>query len=382
MITPPLTALGDVPVADFMRTSWQRRPRVIRQALADFVSPVTAAQLFALAARDDVESRLVTAFGGKWKLRHGPLAASALPARTRASWSLLVQGVDLYLPAAAQLRERFRFIADARLDDVMVSYASNGGGVGPHVDSYDVFLLQAHGRRRWRISRQRDLTLLPGLPLKILANFRPTQEWVLEPGDLLYLPPGVAHDGVAVGPDCVTCSVGFRAPTYRDLADPWLDALAESAYDLPALRAQLEDAADLPARQPARLPAQMIDRTHAKLAALRPTRTHAEQALLAVLSEPKQVVSFAPPARPLAAAPFARRIAQRGVQLDLCTRLMHTTGLIGINGEVTSLPAVERAAVTRLAHQRALTPAQCSSLPPAVCERLYRWYVDGWVHPG
>ena len=382
MNTSPLTALGDVPIAQFMRQTWQRRPRLIRQALAGFAAPVSPAELFTLAARDDVESRLVTAFGGKWKLRHGPLAASALPARTRARWSLLVQGVDLYLPAAAQLRERFRFIADARLDDVMVSYASDGGGVGPHVDSYDVFLLQAHGRRRWRISRQRDLALVPGLPLKILADFRPTDEWVLEPGDLLYLPPGVAHDGVAVGPDCVTCSVGFRAPTYRDLADPWLDALAETAYDLPALRAQLEDAADRPTRQPARLPAQMIDRTHARLAALRPTRAHAEQALLAVLSEPKQVVSFAPPARPLAPATFARSIARRGVQLDLCTRLLHTTDRLGINGEVTPLPAAERTALTRLAHQRALTPIQCASLQPAVSERLYRWYVDGWLHPG
>lgn len=382
MITEPLKRLGDVPVAQFMRNIWQRRPRLIRRALPDVGSTVSRAQLFALAARDDVESRLLTAFGGRWKLAHGPLAASALPARTRRCWTLLVQGVDLYLPAAAALRERFRFISDARLDDVMISYASDGGGVGPHVDSYDVFLLQAHGRRRWRISRQRDLDLIPGLPLKILADFRPSQEWVLEPGDLLYLPPGVAHDGVALGPDCVTCSVGFRAPAYRDLADPWLDALAETAYDLPALRAQLEDAADSPARQPARLPAQMIARTHARLTAVRPSRAHAEQALLAVLSEPKQVVSFESPARPMTAATFARRIARRGLQLDLCTRLLHTNTRFGINGEVQPLPPAERAALTRLAHQRALTPAQCAQLSPAVCAHLHRWYVDGWLHLG
>lgn len=382
MITEPFKHLGNVPVARFMRNTWQRRPRLIRQALPDVGATVSPAQLFALAAREDVESRLLTAFGGRWKLAHGPLAASALPARTRRCWTLLVQGVDLYLPAAAQLRERFRFISDARLDDVMVSYASDGGGVGPHVDSYDVFLLQAHGRRRWRISRQRDLDLIPGLPLKILTDFRPTQEWVLEPGDMLYLPPGVAHDGVALGPDCVTCSVGFRAPAYRDLADPWLDALAETAYDLPALRAQLEDAADHPARQPARLPTQMIERTHARLAAVRPSRAHAEQALLAVLSEPKQVVSFEPPARPLTAATFARHIARRGVQLDLCTRLLHTNARLGINGEVQPLPPVERAALSRLAHQRSLTPVQCAQLSPAVCARLYRWYVDGWMHLG
>jgi 50S ribosomal protein L16 3-hydroxylase len=197
----PLARLGRLRLSEFMRTTWQRRPRLIRDALPGFASPVQPAQLAALAARDDVESRLVSAFGGRWRLQHGPFAAGALPTASRKRWTLLVQGVDLYLPAVAALRERFRFISDVRLDDVMVSYATEGGGVGPHVDSYDVFLLQAQGRRRWRISGQRDLDLRPGLPLKILADFRPTREWTLEPGDLLYLPPGVAHEGTAVDGD-------------------------------------------------------------------------------------------------------------------------------------------------------------------------------------
>lgn len=379
MSARPLQRLGELRVTDFMRSTWQRRPRLIRQALRDFGSPVDAATLFMLAARDDVESRLVTAFDGRWRLRHGPFTQRQLPARTRPGWTLLVQGVDLHLPAVAALRERFRFISDARLDDVMVSYASDGGGVGPHVDSYDVFLLQAKGRRRWRISQQRDLDLVPGLPLKILADFRATHDWVLAPGDLLYLPPGVAHEGTAIGPDCITCSIGFRAPPYRELVDPWLDALAESAHGRTALRALLTDPATRATLHPAQLPTRMIDAAQRQLQAVRPTRAHAVAALLAVLSEPKPTVTFAAPARPLSPARWARAAAARGIRLDLRTRLLYRAGQVGINGEVLPIGHDERALLAHLADRRALTPAQCR-LSGSLLARLHRWYVDGWLH--
>ena len=157
-----LTHLGSHTVARFMREIWQRRPLLIRQALPRFSAPVQRDELLRLATRDDVESRLITAFGGRWTLAHGPFDDSALPALSRKRWTLLVQGLNTLLPAAHQLLQRFRFIADARLDDLMASFATDGGGVGPHVDSYDVFLLQASGQRRWRISRQRDTALHPG----------------------------------------------------------------------------------------------------------------------------------------------------------------------------------------------------------------------------
>lgn len=377
MHTPPLKKLGTLGVAEFMRRDWQRRPRLIRNAIPDFTAPAGLPALAALAARADVESRLVTAFDGRWKLAHGP--HRRLPARRRAGWTLLVQGVDLYLPAAAALRERFRFISDARLDDVMISYASDGGGVGPHVDSYDVFLLQAQGRRRWRISRQRDLTLVPDLPLKILADFGAEEDWLLEPGDMLYLPPGVAHEGTAVGPDCITCSIGFRAPAYRELSDAWLDALAEGAHGHPALRAQLADPASRPTAHPGRLPDAVIRNAHAALAALRPKAAHAAQALLTVLSEPKPVVSFEPPARPLSRTAFSRAAARHGLALDLRTRLLYAGGLIGINGEVQPVAREERSLLVRLADRRALTAADCARLPPALLDRLHGWHVDGWL---
>ena len=173
--------------------------------------PLDRERLFELVRREDVESRLIVRRGRHWSLRDGPFARRALPRLTQRQWTLLVQGVDLVDPGAKRLLSRFRFLPDARLDDLMASYATDGGGVGAHADNYDVFLLQAQGRRRWRISTQRDLALKSGMPLKILARFRPTAQWTLEAGDMLYLPPDHAHEGVAIDA-CTTYSIGFRAP--------------------------------------------------------------------------------------------------------------------------------------------------------------------------
>ena len=159
------------------------------------------------------------------------------PSKKR-EWTLLVQGVNLHDDRAHALMNRFRFIPDARLDDLMISYATDGGGVGAHFDSYDVFLLQVHGKRRWRIGAQRDLSLKPGLPLKVLQHFDAEEEWVLEPGDMLYLPPHIAHDGVAEG-ECMTASIGFRAPSTQELTGQFLYHLAERAGDANGARRSL-----------------------------------------------------------------------------------------------------------------------------------------------
>ncbi len=369
----PLTHLGRLPVARFMRDYWQRRPLLIRQAFSDWTAPLRWNDLAALAQCDDVESRLVSAAGGRWLLRHGPFTARQLPARSRPHWTLLVQGVDLHLPAAHALLARFRFVADARLDDLMASYATDGGGVGPHVDSYDVFLLQAQGRRRWRIGRQRDLAFVPGLPLKILADFRPTREWVLEPGDMLYLPPGVAHEGVAVGGDCITCSIGFRAPRWRELLDPWLDALSERAE----LRGQYADPGAAVARRPGRLPAALVQAAAAALGRVRPGRADAVRALLAHLTEPKAHVRFAA-RRARSAAAFRQRAARATLVLAPRSRLIYDGGLFGINGEVVAPGPDERSALRTLADTRALAGA---GLPRegALVQRLQQWYHAGWI---
>ncbi len=372
-IVAPLARLGQLSVAEFMRRYWQRRPVLLRQAVPGLASPVSRERLFILAGNGDVESRLVTSFIGRWRLRHGPFVAADLPARSRRNWTLLVQGVDQHDAAARRLLDRFRFLPDARLDDLMASYATDGGGVGPHVDSYDVFLVQAQGRRRWRISQQRTLAVLPGLPLKILAQFAPTHEWVLEPGDALYLPPGVAHEGVAIG-ECITCSIGFRAPRWQDLVTPWHAWLEETTR----LRAGYADRGLRPTRTPARLPAAMIDAAFGKLARRHPTRSDAEAMLLRELSEPKPTVVFDAPSRPMGEARFRTGATRRGIALDLRTRLLYSRRRAAINGELLAAPPSEP--LRLLADHRLIAGRDAAGLVAAQCRVVYEWYVAGWVH--
>jgi 50S ribosomal protein L16 3-hydroxylase len=356
-----------------MREFWQRRPLLVRGAFPDLRPPVDRETLFGLAARDDVESRLVTRFRGRWTLRHGPLPA--LPSTRRPGWTLLVQGVDLLDVSAHVLLRRFRFVPDARLDDLMVSYATDGGGVGPHVDSYDVFLLQASGHRRWRISQQPDMALEPGAPLRLLSDFRAEQEWLLEPGDMLYLPPGVAHEGTAVG-ECLTYSIGFRAPTYQELLAPWLDEFAINAtvpgrYADPGLGAT---------RHPGALPRTMVDRIHAALLRQRPRRADTQRFLLRHLTEPKAQIVFDRPRRPASIAGFVRLAERHGVALDPRTRMMYASGQIGINGESVPMPAECRATLAMLADRRALPQEVIPALPRAGHALLHEWYGAGWLH--
>jgi len=364
-----------MPVARFMRDAWQRRPLLIRNAFPGFVPPVSRDALFELARRDDVESRLIARVGRRWSMKHGPV--HRLPSTRRPDWTLLVQGVDLLDAGAHALLRRFRFVPDARLDDLMVSYATDGGGVGPHVDSYDVFLLQAWGRRRWRISRQRDLALVPDAPLKLLAGFRAEEEWVLEPGDMLYLPPGVAHDGTAVG-ECLTYSIGFRAPTCQELLEPWLTDFADHA----AVSGRYADPGLRPARRPAALPAAMVGRIHDSLRKTRPTQRDTQRFLLRYLTEPKAQVVFERPARPARPQRFAQIAARRGLELARPTRMMYAGGEIGINGECVGMPAGSGEALRALADRRALPSPAVAQLPLPAQALLHDWYAAGWLHFG
>ncbi|MGH8766023.1 MAG: cupin domain-containing protein, partial [Burkholderiales bacterium] len=235
--------LGGLSPKVFLRRHWQKRPLVVRRALPRSGDLLSRNALFALAAKDEVESRLVERRGGSWLVTHGPLTRSRLSQAGHRNWTLLVNGVNHHIGGAERLLRRFSFIPQARLDDLMVSYAAAGGGVGPHVDSYDVFLIQGGGRRSWRLSRPRRFRMVQDAPLELIANFRPDDEVMLDPGDLLYLPPGWGHDGVAMDP-CFTYSVGFRAPGGTELAAAFLDHLHErglpdAAYRDPGLQPAL-----------------------------------------------------------------------------------------------------------------------------------------------
>lgn len=218
--------LGGISPAEFLHTYWQKKPLLIRRAIQDFSTFISPDELFQLALGENIESRIVLEQGGDypWQVLHGPFDSETLSGLSGSRWSLLVQGVNYHDARAAELLYRFSFIPNWRIDDLMVSYASDRGGVGPHVDSYDVFLLQARGRRRWRISADvyDDEDLLPDADLKIIGLFNYDQEWDLEPGDMLYLPPGTAHHGIALG-ECMTCSIGFRAPTQHELLSRYLE---------------------------------------------------------------------------------------------------------------------------------------------------------------
>ena len=237
----------------FLRDVWQRRSMLIRQPWAAWHNPMEPDDLAGLACEEDVESRLIVSGASDWSVEHGPVPESRFAALDERAWTLLVQAVDHHVPEVAALLGAFRFIPNWRIDDVMVSYAADGGGVGPHFDQYDVFLVQGLGRRRWRVGAicDENTPLLPHDDLRLLAAFEATEEWVLEPGDILYIPPGFAHDGVAVGSDCMTYSIGFRAPSRADLIEGWTDeVLAELSdddrYTDPGLRSQSNPGEILP----------------------------------------------------------------------------------------------------------------------------------------
>ena len=219
--------------AAFLREYWQKKVLLIRNPWDSWRNPLEPAELAGLACEDEVESRLITRTGDKWEVEHGPIPEQRFEALGSKGWTLLVQAVDQHVPDVADLLAPFRFIPNWRIDDVMVSYAADQGGVGPHFDHYDVFLIQGLGRRRWRIGARcgADAALLPNDDLRLLATFEAVAEWILEPGDILYVPPGVAHEGTAVGDDCMTYSIGFRAPSRGDLIAQWSEHLVADMPD-------------------------------------------------------------------------------------------------------------------------------------------------------
>ncbi|MBM3345586.1 MAG: cupin domain-containing protein [Betaproteobacteria bacterium] len=375
--TAPGDLLGKLGARTFLARYWQKRPLLVRQAMPGFAGVASRAELFRLAANGSVESRLVQSRSGRWTLAQGPLSAARLRRLPGHDWTLLVQGVNHHLPAADRLLRRFDFIPHARLDDLMVSYAAPGGGVGPHLDSYDVFLLQAGGSRVWRIGRPRDAAeraLVAGAPLKLLRRFSPQQEFLVEPGDMLYLPPGWAHDGVALDAG-MTCSVGFRSPSRRELVAEFLQRHADR-LELPGLYA---DPGMRPQRHAAQIPAAMIEATQALLSQLRFSRADVAGFLGEYLSEPGARVVFDRPLRAMSRGRFAQAASRAGLRLDARALMLIESRRVYINGERLTPGRSALPALRQLADARALAPA---TLGPAVLDLLYPWYLAGWLHPG
>ncbi|QJC56720.1 50S ribosomal protein L16 3-hydroxylase [Polaromonas vacuolata] len=392
-INHPLDLLAGLSPTQFMQKHWQKKPLLVCNAIPGFKPLLTRTALFKLAADEQVESRLIqrqekgSKTSGDWAMKSGPFGARALPTLSQTAWTLLVQGVDLHNADAHALLQQFRFVPDARLDDLMISFATNGGGVGPHFDSYDVFLLQASGSRKWKISKQKDLTLVPNAPLKILQNFEPDEEFVLHAGDMLYLPPRYAHDGEAVecldasgkSADCMTYSIGFRAPAEHEIASELLQRLAEFSQDT----AEDEEEAGLVKRL-YRDPDQAATSTPAEL----PTSliSFATQAITDALKDPQAVAcalgEYMTSPKPSVWFDEAEQDWQKGagdIHLTAQTRMMYDANHVFINGESYKAKGSDAKLMQRLADQRGLTRAELAKASLDVLNLLGDWYASGWI---
>lgn len=254
--------LGDLSLDAFLSKYWQKKPLLIRQALPEITPPIAADELAGLACEEGVESRLIIRddAGERWELQHGPFSDETFLALPDTHWTLLVQAVDHWVPEAAAFLQQFNFIPSWRIDDLMISYASDGGGVGPHYDNYDVFLVQVGGRRQWEVGGFYDESSprRPDTPVKILSDWQPEERWILEPGDMLYVPPRVGHSGMAIGDGCLTCSVGFRAPSHREMLQEFSDYVGRQLSE----EVRFADPDLVPQTNPGHLTAEALQTVH------------------------------------------------------------------------------------------------------------------------
>ena len=369
------TLLGGITPTEFLRDYWQKKPLLIKQAIPNFAGLLTPDELAGLACEDDVQARIISLKKNKWAVKNGPFDENYFSKLPAENWTLLVQSVNHYMPEAADLLNLFNFIPHARLDDLMVSYAPTGGGVGAHVDSYDVFLLQGCGRRNWKVSSQTDLSLVESAPLKILQNFKTEQEWVLEAGDMLYLPPQIAHWGIAETDDCMTYSIGFRAPKIQELAHEFLSYLQDNLnvkglYQDPDLTLQ---------SHPAEISDMMVSKVSDALKKMTWDESHIADFLGKYLTEPKIDVVFEPNKK-ISQAEFTKQLAAKTLLLSLKSQLLFTHNNFYLNGEELAVSAEINDAIKYLADKKYLNiTALQANIHEACSDALYETYLAGYV---
>jgi len=386
-LNEPWALFGGISPDLFMKRHWHKKPLLVRGAIPAFAlatqnhepleSPISGEELFNLAGQDSVESRLIKS--KPWSFASGPFAKKSIPKVNKPNWTLLLQGMEAHHPAAANVLSWFRFIPDARLDDLMVSIAGIGGGVGPHFDSYDVFLIQMSGRRQWQISAQKDLSLTPNLPLKILQHFKAEHEWILEPGDMLYLPPHIAHDGVALDTGCQTWSVGFRSPSFKELLQEGLWRLAESLENIPELEKKFADPLQKATLHAEQLPEELIQQITRKLKDLKLDQVDRFlPGITAYLSEPKQQAYFDSPNQVLGPVKFSTLLSTKKLLASPQTRILSLGKAVYCNGEnMSEGQAKEIAQAWRsLSSQKWLLSAKLQSIAGS---SLYEAYLAGWL---
>ena len=380
------SVLGAMPPQQFLEQYWQKKPLLIRGALPGFVSPITPDELAGLACEEEVQSRLVVekGFEHPWQVVYGPLNDEVFSTLPKTHWTLLVTDIEKHLPELASITDQFRFIPDWRADDLMVSYAPQGGSVGPHWDNYDVFLLQGRGRKRWQISTAEvcDDDLIGEIDLQILSHFEAQQCWELGEGDMLYLPPGVIHHGVALE-DSLTYSVGFRAPAACDLITSFIDYLAEGRLSLEHYRDP-----DLTLQQhPGEISAASLQRVREIISAIPVSDDDLARWFGQVVTESKSGDRVEPNSKALSIAAFIKRF-QHGEQLWRCelSRFacieQDSSVLLFVAGSVVVLNREMKAAVYQLCDQRIHRVAEWAGLlkSPDSAALLCRLYNEGHLY--
>lgn len=368
----PMTLLGGLTPEAFLKEYWQKKPLLIRGALTDVGPHVDFKCLSELAMQEDVESRLIENRNGRWHLERGPFRPARFRKLGETDWTILVQNVNHHLPHIDKILWQFDFIPFARLDDLMISYAPPGGTVGPHFDSYDVFLLQVGGKKRWQISSQADDDFIPDAPIRVLQDFRVEEEFVLEHGDMLYLPPKCAHYGVALEPG-MTYSIGFRAAPAQELATQFLVYLQDhicldGRYADPELKRQPD---------PARISEEMVDKVSQMLSQIVWNKDTVSDFLGHYLTEPKPHVFYDSPDDELDEDEFANEVSQHGVELDRKSLILFHQEMFYCNGEVLEIEPADVAVWQQFANQRHLSAAD---IRPSLLGVLYEGYLAGYWH--
>jgi 50S ribosomal protein L16 3-hydroxylase len=323
--------LGKISIDVFLKKYWQKKPLLIRDAIKNFKSPITEKDLFRIAQNENAISRLIEFKRGIWQVKYGPFKKSGLPKKINTSWTILVQNINHHVPFAESFLNLFKFIPYARLDDLMVSFATKKGSVGPHFDSYDVFLFQAKGEREWKISEQKKFSLDKKSAIKIITNFKAKNTWVLKPGDLLYLPPNVGHWGISQSNDCLTYSIGFRAPGTFEIQSKFLDFIQDNLitikndlYKDPNLNLQ---------KNPAEINSNMMKKIHHIINRLRWNTNSINTFIGQLLTEPIEGAIFET-SKSMTLEIFKKDLVRKPLKLNPKTRMLFIKNNFYINGEI------------------------------------------------
>jgi len=344
--------LGKTSVDDFLKNYWQKKPLLIKNAIPNFVSPITESDLFIIAQNEEAVSRLIEHKQGIWQVKYGPFKKSDLPKKTNIPWTILVQNINHYFPFAESFLNLFKFIPYARLDDLMISYATKKGSVGPHFDSYDVFLFQAQGAREWKISDQKKFTLDKQSSIKIITNFKSKNSWVLKPGDMLYLPPNIGHWGISQSDDCVTYSIGFRAPGTFEIQSKFLDFIQD--HLITNENEIYKDPNLTPQKNPAEISSNMTKAMRNIVDRLRWDKSSINHFIGQLLSEPIENSIFET-RKPLSLKAFEKSIVHKTLRLNSKTRMLFIKNNFYINGEFIKIDKKYTSFLKQLANDREIS---------------------------